>query len=91
MSKAIFVIDKPENCADCFFFSDDAMGTCDATYQSTEFKEKRVKPDWCPLKEMPEKADLNEKAFPTNEYYHKQGWNTCIDAILTGCGDDWYA
>ena len=36
------------------------------------------KPEWCPLKELPEK----QEDLPTNIY--REGWNACIDKILKG-------
>ena len=46
--------------------------------------EKEDKPDWCPLRPMPEKQEI----LPTNEYQFgllgrgfASGWNACIEAI----------
>lgn len=42
-------------------------------------KDYSIKPDWCPLKEMPEKT--NHPDYCDNGRYDK-GWNECIDYIL---------
>ena len=40
-----------------------------------------AKPDWCPLQDMPERAD--HPNYCDNGRYDK-GWNDCIDQILNG-------
>lgn len=47
----------------------------------------RVKPDWCPLIELPEKDNGD---YPANTFDagFVEGWNQCIDEITGGEVDD---
>ena len=88
MDKAILVIDMPTRCGEC--------PVC-ASYQSCAFSireywcstngkdvEPDSKPDWCPLKKVPEKYDVLA-AIENNPNYdpsYDVGRNDCIDEIL---------
>jgi hypothetical protein len=85
MSKAILVIDIPDSCSEC--------PVC-ASYQSCAFSireywcstngkdvEPYSKPDWCPLKPMPDKQRFNGIVDYDNDYLY--GWNACINKILS--------
>lgn len=86
MSKAILVMDMPDNCSDCKLLDDmswccgafELLG-CDYTYEVPD----EEKPDWCPLKPMPEYDSPAINPTVENTYY-AQGWNDCIDEILKG-------
>lgn len=102
MSKSILVIDTPEGCVDCpCCFADNVMIWCgkeqDTLCEPGELPEgiETFKPDWCPLKELPQKKE--EKQYLTRkdsrgnietygESRNKEniGWNACIDEILKG-------
>ena len=78
MSKAILVMEMPADCWGCNFRT--AGDECLAMdVSSIEVHVLKGKPDWCPLKPMPERDD--------GEYYsdyargHKHGWNDAIKAI----------
>ena len=43
------------------------------------------RPDWCPLRELPEKA--NHPAYCDNGRFDK-GWNACLDMILENALSD---
>ena len=78
MSKAILVINMPKNCYECdlnnYHFCD-ATGDCIVKFMNSEHR-----PDWCPLKAMPEK--YNNMACDGSSFYHMcVGWNNCIDEI----------
>lgn len=97
MSKAILIVDMPERCSMCEFIKKTDEGYCYCWRSGFEFSVNDYmkstpigKPDWCPLKKIPDKVEIKHD-FPTTKYYHVRGWNACIDSILTGCGDDWYA
>ena len=89
MSKAILAMDMPERCTACKFLRKTDEGYCycglmDFDYQVNEYVTSvlKGKPDWCPLKPIPEK-DVNEKIYSKEEmWYWNQGWNACIDEIL---------
>lgn len=80
MSKAVLVMDMPENCYQCPFGNDDAE--CDVI--GRPFNQKKEKPDWCPLRQMPEKKP--EYLSINSKKGYCDGWNACIDAI--GGGED---
>ncbi len=83
MAKAVLVMDDmPECCADCCcgYFERDSKELnliCGATGEDAN---NVGKPDWCPLRELPEKKE-------TNYYMNNkgkgivEGWNACLDAI----------
>lgn len=82
MAKAVLIMDMPECCADCCcgYFERDSKELnliCGATGEDAN---NVGKPDWCPLRELPEKKE-------TNYYMNNkgkgivEGWNACLDAI----------
>lgn len=88
--KALFVMDMPESCDTCVFSSiaydselfDEGECYCIIKMKSDGIVE-RCKPDWCPLKPVPERrkgTDYLDDIFqhPAFDY----GWNACIDKIL---------
>lgn len=97
MSKSVLVIDTPGSCMGCNFFicdGDTNMDSCMAreTARSVDL-EKYDKPDWCPLKPLPEKKE--EMGMPRTPSMNdikrigfQKGWNACIDEITGGNYDD---
>lgn len=105
MSKSVLVIDTPENCYDCPFGTDycsdlEHDGLCeladrldyDLVLTTEEYYdyESKSRPDWCPLKPLPEKK---EYIVPINNVESQKdiiavGWNACIDEITGGNVDD---
>ncbi|MCI6782928.1 MAG: hypothetical protein MR594_04755 [Lachnospiraceae bacterium] len=83
MAKAIFLMDMPEQvcqkCTLCYETEDDEYMCCAAGKLLPDGE----KPDWCPLRELPEKA--NHPAYCDNGRFDK-GWNTCLDEILKDDG-----
>lgn len=88
MAKAILLMDMPECCADCYcgYFERDTKKlnlVCGATGEDAN---NVGKPDWCPLRELPEKKET----FTTIECHSngkwtegmKAGYNACLDKIL---------
>lgn len=70
MSKSVLVIDTPETCVDCQFcyeldegveaccsISDDDKDTSLMKKIDCEYGYCQGKPDWCPLKPLPEKKE----------------------------------
>lgn len=86
MSKAVLVMDMPESCADCKLRINGCClprswknDICGVYYDA----KNSSKPDWCPLRPMPEKRECNGLLdFDDSVSY---GFNLCIDAI---CGGD---
>jgi hypothetical protein len=103
MSKSVLVIDTPENCLDCQFcyeldegvearcsISDEDKDTSLMKKIDCEYGYCQGKPDWCPLKPLPEKKEYVD---PTSSAKAKKniiavGWNTCINMIVKGDSDD---
>ena len=54
MAKAILIMDMPEDCNDCYaMYVSLSERFCRATEENLSAKAER--PDWCPLRELPEK------------------------------------
>lgn len=101
MNKSVLVIDTPENCLDCQFCYelDEGVEACcsisdddkDASLMKKidcEYGYCQGKPDWCPLKPLPERK---EYIVPIDNVESQKdiiavGWNACINKI-TGRGD----
>ena len=84
MSKAVLVMDMPDNCADCGLIDDTYnLQKCMATgrHIGSEFNIYDKKIDNCPLRKLPEED--NECYYP-DEYEdgYANGWNACIDGLL---------
>lgn len=83
MAKAVLIVDMPEDCTMCKFWNskDDE---CYATgVEELSLNSEEAKPDWCPLRELPKKA--NHPAYCDNGRFDK-GWNACLDEILKDDG-----
>lgn len=102
MSKSVLVIDAPENCYDCPFGTAycgelEYVGYCeiadcldyDVILMTEEHYdcESKSRPDWCPLKPLPEKMKLTgvygREYFQSNGKMpsYKIGWNDCLREI----------
>lgn len=85
MSKAVLVMNMPECCADCpcsFFERDNPILNliCGVTQEDAY---NVGKPDWCPLRELPEKIPESKSGYEKVTTSVKRiGWNECLDAIL---------
>lgn len=90
MTKAILVMDMPESCFGCNFLycnADAGIDSCQAMEVSRIVdSEKYEKPDWCPLRELPEKKEtwVTLSCYPNGRWTEdmKAGYNTCLDEIL---------
>lgn len=93
MGKALLVMDMPKGCfyCDCHYEKDYDYRYKIEGEKCCGIKNINIddfcdyvnprKPDWCPLKEMPEKQD--EDCWPDEyEAGFAWGWNSCIDYIL---------
>ena len=96
MRKSVLVMNTPENCLDCRFcyeldegveaccsISDDDKDAILMKKIDCEYGYCQGKPDWCPLKPLPEEKE--------EEYWRSKlslawirGWNTCISKIKRG-------
>lgn len=81
MSKAVLVMDMPEQtCEKCQLCYETADGNfmCAATGKEIADGEK---PEWCPLVQMPEKKESDPVMDNDIDFGMAEGWNACIDAI----------
>ena len=77
MSKSILIIDTPRQCYQCPCYSCDSVSSfCQKENRETK---GNTKPDWCPLKPLPEPKYLTEE----DEYdMYDSGWDDCLTNIL---------
>ena len=88
MSKCVLVMDMPSSCMGCNFLHceiEENKEYCEAREIRKQVDlAKKEKPDWCPLRELPEK---NTKKYSDGYKYGKgyqNGYNACIDELLKG-------
>ena len=84
MSKSVLVIDTPKYCALCVLRSGVHHPFC--RVNNRDITDLSIRPDWCPLKPLPEK--ITRVAVTDHWNSIKAGWNNCIDAITGGNADD---
>ena len=94
MNKAILVIDMPKQCMDCpICASWQASAFSNREYWCTASENIDVdpydKPKWCPLKELPKKAETFdcEELCDVEDWYdsgYAYGWNAYMNKILSG-------
>lgn len=91
MAKAVLVMDMPECCADCpcsFFERDNPILNliCGVTQEDAY---NVGKPDWCPLRELPEKIPESKSEYEKVTTSVKRiGWNECLDTMLENALSD---
>ena len=103
MGKSVLIMNTPKGCFACpFHMADFNFNLCLATRNDSikiiskvsheGFKKLAGRPDWCPLKPLPDKMKLTgvygREYFQSNGKMpsYKIGWNDCID-VITGGGD----
>lgn len=89
MAKAILIMDDvPDYCNDCYAVHMSQNGEfCRAAKEHLQPKAER--PDWCPLRELPEKIpDLKHGYENVEKSIIRIGWNACLDTILENALSD---
>ena len=84
MSKAILVMDMPKSCAECRFSTIGCQDN-DVCYLNNKEIYLDKKPDWCPLRDLPQKKEREIVQEDYNGGYSHgivHGYNSCIDEIL---------
>lgn len=85
--KGLIVVDIQDNCYQCPAYSDE-WDICNISGEDTTGGKK---PDWCPIKPMPEKKNVPKKvcSIPGVHYVGwANGWNHCVDEILKGASNE---
>lgn len=91
MSKSVLIVDTPKTCLDCVFCFelDEGINACCSIVSDENdnglYKDIQCdggycqsKPEWCPLKELPERRKYVEKFFNGEV----KGWNDCLKTII---------
>lgn len=86
MSKSVLVIDTPEDCYSCYLLTV-SRGLHFCKTKSRRIKDVCTKPDWCPLKPLPEKSTI-ENDMTDYQCGMVDGRNQCIDEIAGGVDSD---
>lgn len=78
--KSVLVINTPKNCkeCDCHLW----LVCVPADEDIDEYVDaSKTKPDWCPLKNLPEPKDIG---YPNEDYDvgFASGWDACLEQIL---------
>lgn len=47
-----------------------------------EIYDQGIRPDWCPIRPMPERRDEQHTHYDS-DFYRAEGWNSCIDELET--------
>lgn len=88
MAKAVLVMDMPESCCECNLNYMIPLGSrlrCHAFALGKAIDSNtREKPDWCPLRELPERETEMIDAEDLGRDYVRgtmDGWNACLDEI----------
>lgn len=83
MGKAMLIIDMPERCSECPLKSQlyDIQYICCGNHRRMTIPGNKPKPDWCPLKEIPERKDMEPGKTVIRAAQH-EGYNDCLDEIL---------
>lgn len=91
MSKAILVIDMPKCCKECDLIIHGTPVFCAIKLKDIKTHDRYVeKPDWCPLRPMPEKQEEHPAdyyLFGSLGVAFTQGYNSCISQIGGGTNE----
>ena len=80
-------MDTPENCYSCCLH-EPIRNWAYCAVKLKHIEDSSVKPDWCPLKPLPEKMTIPRGARNTDDLEYAAGYNTCINKITGGNVND---
>ena len=90
MSKSVLLMDVQDKCLDCNLCVLDMDGSLSCYYNKKEIcsdvGENNNRPDWCPLKPLPEKSTI-ENDMTDYQCGLVDGRSQCIDEITGGEAD----
>ena len=84
MAKAVLIMNMPESCFGCNFLycdGDTNLDSCQAREKARPVDSATYeKPDWCPLRELPEKRERGVGEH--GERMFRAGFNACLNEIM---------
>lgn len=83
--KAALIIDIPRCCSDCILGYENEYAIefeCFAEPHKHLEEPDCKRPDWCPLRELPEKHNIDATQVGEEWAVFNKGWNACIDEIM---------
>ena len=91
MRKSVLVMKTPEKCLDCNLCALDMDGSLSCYYYKKEIcsnvGENNSRPEWCPLRELPEED--HENHYPDEwEDGYTDCWNDCLREIMGGSNNE---
>ena len=93
MDKGIILVNMPDKCCNCRMgFENEYYDQFECYFKpGTEIKPDEGKPDWCPIRPIPEKKEITGITFSSgyaewNLNGQDRGWNACIDELLKDGG-----
>lgn len=87
MSKAMLIMDMPRCCVECPCFNENYASCSKEKLYLSLYNIEAIKPNWCPLRELPEKKESDIEKYHYGEmkkWHYSEGYNACIDEILGG-------
>ena len=91
MRKSVLVMKTPEKCLDCNLCALDMDGSLSCYYYKKEIcsnvGENNSRPEWCPLRELPEEDHENHYPDECEDGY-TDGWNDCLREIMGGSNNE---
>jgi len=80
MSISVLLVETPDCCELCRFISYEPMSRCSVLpYRISKINDRLNKLVNCPLRALPERKEI----IPLNAESYVNGWNECIDELLT--------
>ena len=91
MDKGIILVNMPDKCCNCRMgFENEYYDQFECYFKpGTEIKPDEGKPDWCPIRLIPQKKTLTGDVSSTEKVGDepvRAGWNACIDELLKDGG-----
>lgn len=88
MSKGYILVDVPEKCSQCNFWFAKATEPVECRCMAKQRKLQNLteKPDWCPIRELPEKRRVmgvprNPSIGDFERVAYQRGWNDCVEQM----------
>lgn len=83
MSRMIVIVDKPDSCIECPCSDFDKQNVCRILVRPIDDETQGLdgKPDWCPLKPIPDRIKHSIYDYDADTGY-TCGWNDCLDSMI---------